>query len=384
MKKTDYLKDKIDIYDEDYKYNTLIKTRLFLWKEKFTASLGDAELNYSGIASIMQNEFGIQTSAVKVGQMFDPGKKREVKLQELAALAQIFDIPIWDIIAHPVEMSANPNLSNLIRRKKNGQNGVEAVSNRFYEGRYYCYYFKPKHFDDQLKPVSEMEIEEAEMRIEIKEGHTVLTLREMKDTPSFYGDTAQSFTLSGDLYRFENTDIAYSFINDRTGRRAMAIMFTYLNLSADVRYYITAGIMTFSLNQHHDPLFEKMAIFREQQDCSDPEVEKILRGTLALNSSPLILSKSSCERLSEEDPALKQALSPERALQECYVFSEHAVRSELFSVTDPDEKVRKQLKLRSESLCPAHEVLSEPDYFADFMKAFQQMQMAERKAAEEE
>ncbi|MBQ9823560.1 MAG: hypothetical protein IJM63_03610 [Solobacterium sp.] len=156
----------------------------------------------------------------------------------------------------------------------------------------------------------------------------------------------------------------------------MSIMFSFLNLSADVRYYMTAGVMMFSLNQRHDPLFEKMAVFRQRQDYTGKD-EDVIRGILSLNSGPLVLDQETCQELIEEDPSLENALSLSRALKKCYVFSETAIRSELFSVTDSDQKTAKQLRIRQNSLFPAHEVISEPDYFADFIKKYQQTQMKE-------
>lgn len=374
MSEINYKSKDIDITNSKYSYNTLVKTRLIEWKNSFCKAMG-VDLNYSAIAIAMNEQFGIKTSAVKVSAMFDPIKKREIKLQELVALAQLFNIPVLDICQHPTSPSSNTNFSTLVKTKNKKGYSVSQLNNKFYEGKYYCYYFKPKRFDDQLKPVEETEIEEALMDISIKNGRTVLTLEELKHSLSFYGEKTHAFTLSGDIYHFENTDIAYSFINDPTGRRAMAIMFTYLNLSADVRYYITAGFMTFSLNQHHDPIFQKMAIFRQKQDYTGTDKD-VLQGILSLNSGPLILDKETCQKLIQEDKSLITALSPAKALKECFVFSETAIRSELFSITNSDEKTSKQLKIRKNSLYPAHELISEPDYFADFIKTYQQMQMA--------
>jgi len=367
--------EEIDVMDPEYSYNTLVKKRLAEWKEGIRESMG-MDLNYSAISEAMYDRFGIEVSPVKVSAMFDPSKPREVKLRELSAVCQLFDIPIWDIVRHPGSASSGMNFRGLLRKKNKQETPVSPLSNGFYEGDYYCYYFRPKHFDDQLKPVEETEIEEALMSIRIKSGRTVLTLKELKNTSTFYGKPMPSFTLSGDLYHFENTDIAYGFINDPSGRRAMSIMFSFLNLSADVRYYMTAGVMMFSLNQRHDPLFEKMAIFRQRQDYTGKD-EDVIRGILSLNSGPLVLDQETCQKLIEEDPSLENALSLSRALKKCYVFSETAIRSELFSVTDSDQKTAKQLRIRQKSLFPAHEVISEPDCFADFIKKYQQTQMKE-------
>lgn len=74
-------------------YNSLVKKRLFKWKRDFERALGEQTLNYSGIADMMFQRFNIKTSPSKIRAMLDGESDREVKLPELVALAQIFDIP---------------------------------------------------------------------------------------------------------------------------------------------------------------------------------------------------------------------------------------------------------------------------------------------------
>lgn len=106
----------------------------------------------------MEVKFGIFTSPAKIGEMFKIEKPREVKLQELVALAQMFNIPLWDICEFPNAPTSNIDLSKLVRKSNLKQNAVQQLNNVFYEGDYYCYYFKPKHFQDHLKAVEESSI----------------------------------------------------------------------------------------------------------------------------------------------------------------------------------------------------------------------------------
>ena len=71
--------------------------------------------------------------------------KREVKLQELSALCQIFNIPIQDICEYPNAATSDLELSRLTSRKNAKHLTVKHLINPFCEGRYYCYYFRPKH-----------------------------------------------------------------------------------------------------------------------------------------------------------------------------------------------------------------------------------------------
>ncbi len=363
--------------NNEWNYNNSIKQKLIAWKMAFETANCDARLNYAAIARKMEDDFRISTSPQKISAMFDPLSKREVKLQELAALCQIFNIPIQDICEYPNAPVSELELHRLLHRKNEKRTGINHVNNPYYEGEYFCYYFQPKHFQDKLKPVMESAIEEGKLVISIENGHTTVTLTEMKTRKTFFKDrTLPSFTLTGKLYHFESTDMAYSFITDKNGRHAMALMFTFLNVSADIRYYMTVGMMTFSANQTHVPLFQKMAVFRVRQDIrNDPEVANVIRGILALNTCPIMLDEESLAQLVAEDEDINRLISPEKALKKCYVFSEAAIRSDSFFIHNEDIKMKKMLKLKRSSLYPAHEIVAEPDYFADFIKHYQQDQM---------
>lgn len=360
-----------------FSYNVHVKEKLIAWKADFEAAAA-AQLNYSAIAQKMERDFHIQTSPQKISAMFDSLSDREVKLQEVAALCQMFHIPLADICEYPNAPASGLELSGLVKHKKAQQTSVRPLSNRFYEGDYYCYYFRPKHYQDRLKPVENNVLEESLLNIQIEKGRTVVTLKEMKTATTFYGEPMPSFTLTGNLYHFENTSMAYSFITDPAGRRAMALMFTYLELSGDIRYYMTAGMMTFAANQTHRPLFQKMAMFRERQNYQETANAEVLRGILALNTGPVILDEETLEKLFQEDPAFRRLAAPEKALKKCYLFSEAAIRSDSFFLADEHEKMQKMLALRKNSLLPAHEVVFEQDYFADFIKQYQIAQIKDR------
>ena len=257
-----------------------------------------------------------------------------------------------------------------------GQRDRQPITNKFYEGDYYCYYFLPNHADDDIRPVDETPIKEATMSIRIDSGRTRLTFRQTKSDKGFYGNALEPYVLTGDLYRFEQSDIAYSFISNEDGRRFMALMFSYLEVATDIRYYMTMGMMTLSYNQTHVPLFQKMAVFRERQNLKDAAQAAVLRGILSLNSSPIILDSETCKKLIREDPVLENAFSPDKALlKDCMIFSEAAIRSSLFMISDKYDKTELLLKVRRSSLLPAHEIVSEEDFFARFIREYQIRQM---------
>ena len=376
----------LEEYETNGNYNARVKARLIRWQIYYQMATG-SDLNFSAISNIMENTFHINTSTQKVAKMFDiasfykssqnPGEytTREIKLQELTALAQIFDIPLWDICGYPNVSASGIDLSKRAVRRNSKKGGISPLNDKFYLGKYYCYYFNVKHHQNHLKPVEESEIEEAELIIAQEYGHTTITLHELKSNTTFFGEPMTSFTLTGNLYRFENPEIAYSFIADETGRRAMALMFKYLNLSADIRYYMTVAMMTFSLNQIHEPLFQKMAVFKVRQKYKEPDTAEIIRGILSLNTCPIIIDEDTLNNLIKNDATMKRLISPEKALKKCYIFSEDSINSNSFFISDDKQRVHKKLQLRKNSLYPAHEIISESDSFTDFIKDYQRKQL---------
>ncbi len=360
-------------------YNKSVRTRLIKWQKQFERD-NNIKLNYTAIADAMETHFNIQTSTQKVAAMFNNQSEREIKLQELVALATLFDIPLWDICHYDINTNSGINTASLTRQNKASSGHVHELQNPFYftdDGQYYyCYYFRPKHFQNRIKPIDDLSIEEARMTISLKDGHTIVKLEELKSSTTFDGDPMPSFVLTGRLYHFENTDMAYSFIADDSGRRAMALMFTFLNLSADIRYYMTVGMMTFSQNQTHEPLFQKMAVFRVRQNYQENNTSEILRGILSLNSSPLIIDEKTLQQL-ETDETMSNLLSECKSPDRYYLFNEATLRDS-FLVPDDYQRMLMLLKLRKNSLYPAHEVVSEPDTFADFIKHYQLIQRQER------
>lgn len=209
------------------------------------------------------------------------------------------------------------------------------------------------------------------MNVNITEGRTIVTFEEIKTNTTFYGDPMPLFKLTGDLKLLENPSIAYSFISDDTGRRAMALMFRYLNLNSDIRYYIPAGMLTFSTNKTHEPLFQKMALFRVRQNLDNLNTTNMLRGILSLNSTPIVIDQDTLEDL-RKDETLKRLLAPDKAVfTNCSVFLESFISSNSYFIPDENERMNILLQIRKNSLYPSQEIISEPEHFNLFIKNHQ-------------
>ena len=99
----------------------------------------------------------------------------------------------------------------------------------------------------------------------------------------------------------------------------------------------------------------------------------MLRGILALNSSPLLLDEDTIARL-EEDDVMRKLLSEGKSPKRYYAYNE-AVLRDSFTLPDSKERTRILLQLRKNSLYPAQEVVSETDAFTDFIKHYQVSQL---------
>lgn len=362
--------------EKDNGYNEKIKQRLKEWLDNLRDH--GFELNFKQLHENMEDIYHIKTSEQKIRQMFDPTKSREIKLRELAALAHMLQIPLSSLCEFPNTPAVMLERPWIYSKECSGKSsGISTLINDFYNGDYFAYYFKPKHFDrldlGGKEPVSGSIIEEAKIEIKIEKGEPYVILKELSSSRDFYDQKVlDRFVLKGKLYLIENSNIAYSFIIDDEARRAIALMFEYRNFNKDILYYRTAAMLTISLNEQHKPLFQKIALFRVRQDLTDKENEDILRGILALNTGPIMIEKEVFDKAKTSEEYSKYKLNTlEPKSKEYYIFSEPAIRDS-FQNWSADESVKILLKLREMSIFQAHEIISETEYFGTFIKEYQQ------------
>ena len=291
-------------------YDDVVRKRLTK-RRKELEEIG-YDLNFAKLSEQMESIFGIKASDQKLRKMFSTHStcKTEIKLPEAVALAYMLDIPLPKLLAPPREPAMSSFLVDdcpWFRQidKSSKPSGISKLSNHFYTGQYYAYYFETKHYDraelDGKSDLLGMPIEEARIEIKIDtDGEPYLIFEEMTEKANFYGDKSKErFSIKGKLFVIENSKIAYSFITDPRGKRAMAIMFEYKDFSKDVLYYRTASMLTFSLNDVHRPLFQKIALFRVKQDLdlnnTSDDVHNI-RGILALNTGQIMIEKNVFEK----------------------------------------------------------------------------------------
>lgn len=368
----------IDPYEDDY--NEKVKEALYEWKMKVEEDC--YRLNFESLSEKLEGN-GIYISAQLLRRMFNPDSDYKVPLKELVAVTQILGIPL-NIVCKPFALS-NINLETsgiLKRRKTKKEEGIEYFFDLFYDGEFYAYYFKKKHLDsislNGKTPVEGMEIEEVRIRIKNTDNCTILELEELTPHLDFYNKKELSrFVLEGQLYTIRSK-MAYSFIKDPEARRTMTIMFNYKSYSKDIMFYRTAAMLTISTNEKQTPLFQKMAIFKERQDLKNPEECDVIRGILALNSNPIMIEEDVFNEMCKNDKILERIKDIQKSKSKSYyTFYESDLRN-LQIPCQSEERMKTILKLRQHSCFSAHEIVSEPEYFGEFIKNYQQDQLEKK------
>lgn len=372
-----------ELNDKSRVYNKKIKERLSIWLDELRTNGFD--LNFELLAQKMTDDYGISTTAQKLRPMFNTMSDREVKLAELAALAHIIQIPIGELCEFPNAPSVVGLHTPWVqpRKKSTSIKEINTLKNPFYHGDFYAYYFHPRRTDKLDRqgdsPVSGTRIDEAFIKIQIENGDPYIILTEQSIRMDFYGEKVlDHFILKGKLYLIDGAQIAYSFITDEEARRTYALMFKYRNFGKDILYYTTAGMMTFTLNEIHQPIFQKMALFRVKQHLDDPVCEDVIRGILSLDTDPIIIEQDILDSAIEQDAYFGQRLALLRQnatlTKPCYQFSEQSIRQSSYPWT-LEESTEVILKLKEMSTSPAHEIIHDQEYFRTFIKHYQQKQM---------
>ena len=365
----------------DDSYNMRIKKRLARWLEQFQNN--GFEINFSKLCSNMYQLYNLETSEQKLRKMFDTmTPDREIKLAELVALSHMLDIPLPSLCEFPNTPSVLLDRPWIYeKRKSNKVTGISKLINHWYQGEYFAYYFKPKHYDRLSlggnTPISGSNIEQARIEICIENGEPYVILEQKTTNRDFYNQKdLDKFILKGKLYLLESSKIAYCFMMDPAAKRAIALMFEFKDFSKDILFFCTAAMLTISLNEIHSPLFQKIAMFRIKQDLDNPRDCEIIRGILALNTGPIMIDATDFDFVKEhsEDTFLREKLTDlysKREEKMYYVFSEPGIRDSVQNWTS-EESVEILLKLREMSTFQAHEIVTETEYFRTFIKSYQQ------------
>ena len=358
-------------YNDQYYKN--IKDRLISVVEKYENA--GFKVNLYKIFEIISNKYKIDTSYQIIKSIFNyqNEKVRKIPLPEIVAICDILQVPLNEICRFDSAPTQELNPSWIIPKGTERVALPNLLTNKYYYGKYYCYFYKQKPISNAKlgnKHASlETKIKSAELNIEENDGFTYATLTETSSTKNFeQNDTLENFVYTGKLYYLEKPNQVYTMMMDKEGKRAICLMFDYQNYTKDVMYYRTAAMLTSTMSRHPKPLFEKMIILRKPLNLEDENHLRILRGVLSLESNNLIVKKDIFTKLAKEHKIMNDF---EPVYEEYASFNESEIINRRIP-WDYNEKKEAILLLRQNSILNIQNVASEDEDFPELMKELQQ------------
>lgn len=352
--------------DEVSKY---IKTKLCDHVDTIREMTG-LELNISGLCHALAKK-GFSDSKPTVASYFNPEDPRMVRVDLLWEICTILGINISDVL--PPQKTGH--IGDIWKGSNDDIHSFKTRVSPFYEGEYYCYYFRPTHLLENVKrnrsETEDQPIRQGVLSLEHIETYTKACFREI-ELEKDYSKThvLPSFELLGSAKYFVNMNQVYISLSEPNGHRNMEIMFPYIHLTKDVLYSQVAAVFNVSGNLHRLPTLQKMALFRKELDLQNEETSNILRGILSLNTNEILVEKEKFEKLVKELPAISEF---PRNRELYYVFNESIIYDSPLSL-DYTEKVELLMKLRNISSSPAIYSVSENERYNVFSRNFQYKQ----------
>ncbi len=337
------------------------------------------KVNLAGITDIIINQYHIDTSYTIIKSIFNTkdnpksNRIRKIPLAELAAICDILQVPMSEICKFDTTPTKELVPSWLIPRKTNRESLPEVLTNPFYYGKYYCYYFKTKPISNAKLgnkfAAQEADLRTATLEISEKHGFSYATLTETSDTPNFSKEGVLChFVCEGKIYYLSERNQAYAALMDEDGKRIVCLMFDFHNYTKDVMFYRTAAMLTTSTEQYPRPIYEKIVLLRTELDLKDEYHQRILRGMLTLESNKLLVKKQDYECLVKKNPDLQKFNSQ---TDEYLTFIESEILNQ-HNDLDYEQKKELILLLRQNSYLNIQNVAGEDYDFADMVRHIQQ------------
>lgn len=354
-------------------FNRRLTENLVKYKESIEKNCG-LSLDTERLTELLRDR-NIKVTKQTVEAVFeDP--ERAVSLEVLAGLCDIWGINIADVIPcqNPQKYSEK-DYSSVWKHNDRNTQGFAPLPARFYEGTYFCYYFRPTVlFERMERGVSETETQTifvAKLRLENNNGQTSAFFEQQETRSNFKGTGIMNATvLQGSANYLIDLNQIQIDLRDKRGIRAMSIMFPYIHLERDILYSQIGAVFNISSEQYRHPVLQKMAIFRNKLDLGDPRTEDILRGILCMNSHELLVESEKFEKLVQENPLVGQF--PYRK-GEYYVMYEDNIYTSLPMIDGLNylQLTEYLMLLRNISSSPAIYCVKEHDRYPTFSKALQ-------------
>ena len=356
-------------------FHDKIKQKLHDWQTELRVEHG-LEIDFTALAKVINQRYRIDTSAKILASMFSPpdapdgGDSRKIPLAEMLAVCQELKLPIRDYCVLPSVVAEDTTDDSFVPWLKKTEKdsaeteGVRSMLDPHYFGTYYVYRFQTKQRTplelEGKNPADGLPLKEYVLTIAEEHGVSYATMSstEEKDTVS----------LRGRVFLLTRSRQVYARLVDQDGLRVINLQFSYKKYSTDKLMYRTAASLCTTYNQLEAPLFAKLAMFRERQDLSDPEVENIIRGILTLDNRDILVDERAFARLIAQDENYAK-LEPKS--KSYYVFQESDFANPNLP-WDFETRIQRLLQLRRVSELAAHEIVEDSDHMAYFFKQLQE------------
>ena len=358
---------------EEKEFNRRLTENLVKHKENIERNCG-LSLDTDRLTELLRDR-NIKVTKQTVAAVFeDP--ERAVSLEVLAGICDIWGINIADVIPcqNPRKYSEK-DYSSVWKHDGTNTQRPAPLPARFYEGTYFCYYFRPTFlFERVQRGISQTETQTifvAKLKLENNNGQTSALFEQQETRSNFEGTGIMNATvLHGSANYLIDLNQIQIDLRDKYGTRTMSIMFPYIHLERDILYSQIGAVFNISSEQYRHPVLQKMAIFRNKLDLRESRTENILRGILCMNSHELVVESEKFEKLVRENPMVSQF--PYRK-GEYYVMYEDNIYTSLPMIDGLNylQLTEYLMLLRNISSSPAIYCIKEHDRYPTFSKELQ-------------
>ena len=251
-----------------------------------------------------------------VRQLFNNQCKVAIKPHLIVAMCNILGLDLYSVIQYPQcvddDYHVQITLKDVFKRIKvreeepdlfdTKEEAVSYLTNEFYQGTFYCYYFTPTQITNSIAAgeyqpaVNAIRHAVLEVRRENGETHAYLT---EQDTRS-----GNAFTFSGRVLRLEDVNKIYMFLSAHKGSGFLWLLFDDVVLKKRGLYYKEIAVMTHSIGSQSRPLFEKMVLLKQPVDLTDKNKEQIMRGILTFDYETILVPADRVASILREEEEL--------------------------------------------------------------------------------
>ena len=174
---------------EEKEFNRRFTENLLTYKNDIENKCG-LSLDTDRLTELLRDR-NIKVTKQTVEAVFDD-PERAISLEVLAGICDIWGINIADVIpCQKPQKFSEKDYSSVWKHISTSYHGLAPLPSRFYEGTYYCYYFRPTFLFERIeRGKSESETQPiylAKLTLECNTGHTSALFEQQDENANFSG-----------------------------------------------------------------------------------------------------------------------------------------------------------------------------------------------------